>query len=93
MVFKMNPKYNTIWPLRKSNRISGKMIIINPVKNMPILKKKLSLQEQQIAETSPAGFIKLFPKLNILWIGGKDLNAQRKALETYLDIMDWYMGL
>jgi hypothetical protein len=93
MVFKMNPKYNTIWPLRKSNRISGKMIIVNPVKNMPILKKKLSLQEQQIAETSPAGFIKLFPKLNILWIGGKDLNAQRKALETYLDIMDWHMGL
>ncbi len=92
-VFKMDPKYNTIWKLRKSDRISGKMIIIAPAANMPALRNRLTPAEQQTAANSEHGFIKLFPELNILWIGGKDLNAQRRAMETYLDLMDWHMGL
>jgi hypothetical protein len=92
-VFKMDPKYNTIWPLRRSDRISGKMIIISSAGNMPALRSRLTPAEQQSALSSPAGFVKLFPELNILWIGGKNLDAQRKALEAYLDIMDWHMGL
>ena len=88
MVFQMDPQYNTCWPLRRSNRLSGKMIVIAPAASNPALRNRMSPQEQKIAAESPTGFIKKFPDLPILWIGGKDAAARRKAMETYLEMMD-----
>ena len=87
-VFQMDPQYNTCWPLRRSDRISGKMIVIAPAASNPALRQRMSPEEQKIAEESSAGFIKKFSDLPILWIGGRDAAARRKAMETYLEMMD-----
>ena len=87
-VFQMDRQYNSCWPLRKSNRLSGKMIVISPASSNAALRQRLSPEEQKIAEESAVGFIKKFPDLPILWIGGKDAAARRCALEAYLEMMD-----
>lgn len=88
-VFKNNPFYNHAWRLFQSKAFAkGKNIAIGSAEDFAELFHRLSPAEKDQVRNNPAGFIKFFPDRQILWVGGKDYEACKKASDTYFDMMD-----
>ena len=85
----LNPKYTSCWhlPLKKSLG-SGKQIVIGTLEQFPQLSALLTDIEKEDVSKIKNGFIKVFPKQSILWIGGSNATSIRKASDKYFELMD-----
>jgi len=81
----LNPKYNDCWRLPVRNSLgTGKQIVIGPPAQFPELGTKPGIDEK----SAENGFIKVIPERSVLWIGGKNLAATRRAADYYFELMD-----
>lgn len=81
----LNPKYNDCWRLPVRDSLgTGKQIVIGPPAQFPELGTKPGIDEK----SAENGFIKVIPERSVLWIGGKNLAATRRAADYYFELMD-----
>ena len=88
-VFKNDTFYNHGWKLFQSKAFAkGKNIAIGSAGDFRELFHQLTPAEKSQVQNNPAGFIKFFPDRQILWIGGKNYEACKKASDAYFNMMD-----